>query len=498
MPGGDRDAGARPPGGPLTGPLPGLFFRILLLPVAVLFLSACAVLLLVPGSALRADLPWVVASVAILLLVSVALSQWLARQWIRPLQHLHAQIQATPAAPGGQPWAQGVPLPHGRSGMAGVDALHAELQAFVQRTQARINDLTLDGELFRSLLNGLRAGVVCLDREGRIRFMNEQVDRSLLDATAQSDRYFERMRHPVMLDYVSRVMKGQIDEGAGDRPSLSDAVWLDSGELEFLTGERCFRLRHRLVRSDETQVFYLLILEDVTEEHNTRRVREDFFQNASHELKTPITSIRGYAETLLPRIHDSVQHRFLEGIVRNAERMDRLVHDMVVVSSLESRAYPFAPESVDLRAFLAQMQLLVEGMLKQKRQELILETGEMSVRVMGDPLLLEHLFVNLIGNASRYSPEGGQIRIDLRPLDAARLEIRVTDQGPGIPEEYREKIFERFFRIDQDRSRKEGGTGLGLSIVRHVVRLHAGSIRVEASSEGGACFVVVLPVRQIR
>lgn len=465
--------------------LPRVFFASLV----IFILTAVSILWILPFPVLVAHArPLALAGVAILL-ISAFLSREIARRIADPLLRLGEQMR---------PDLFNSPAPHrlnreATTGIREIQDLEHQLLSIMQQAQERISDLTLDGALLRSLLNGLKAGVICIDSGGRILFRNDRVDAALLDLAAPSDRYVETIRHPVMLDYVSRMMKGTLGEDGADRSALAEGVWLDTGELEFHAGEHCFHLRHRLVRRDGEQVFYLIIIEDVTQEYRTRRIREDFFQNASHELKTPITSIRGYAETLLPRMNEPVQRRFLEGIVRNAERMDRLVHDMVVVSSLESRAYPFSPELIDLSEFLEQMQLLVEGLLKQKGQELLIEMAGGPLHVRGDRLLLEHLFVNLIGNASRYSPEGGEIRISLRRLDAARLELRVTDRGPGIPEEYREKIFERFFRINQDRSRKEGGTGLGLSIVRHVVRLHSGSIRVESAQGGGACFVVVLP-----
>jgi two-component system phosphate regulon sensor histidine kinase PhoR len=273
---------------------------------------------------------------------------------------------------------------------------------------------------------------------------------------------------------------------------IADAVFTDDGDLEFRAGDRYFRLRHRPVQIGSEPSMFLILIQDMTEEYNTRRMREDFLQNASHELKTPITSIRGYAETLLPRIHEETPRRFLEGILRNAERMNRLIHDMVVISSLESRAYPFQPETIDISSFFDEVKLLVEGILNQKQQRLNIEVAGVR-HVYADRLLLEHLLVNLVSNASRYSPEDSSIAISVKRNGNGRIELRVSDQGPGIPEAYREKIFERFFRVDTDRSRKEGGTGLGLSIARHVARIHSGTIHVEDASGGGACFVFAFP-----
>jgi len=244
----------------------------------------------------------------------------------------------------------------------------------------------------------------------------------------------------------------------------------------------------------------LFIINDITEEYNTKRIREDFLQNASHELKTPITSIRGYTETILDKIQDAYikqNHlliQFLEGILRNTERMERIINDMVLISSIESKSYPIHPTELQLTQFLEQLKPLVEGILKPKNLSLNIKILGNLPSIYADPLLLEHLFLNLISNAARYSKENKPIEIILEKINGGKVSISVVDYGPGIPNEYKEKIFERFFRIDKDRSRKEGGTGLGLSIVRQIVRIHHGSVFVKDNPEGGAIFVVHLPI----
>ncbi len=393
-----------------------------------------------------------------------------AHRIVRPLQSVIRLLQSS---------ADAQDASFSRSGFYEIDEIQRQTRIYLQRMQAQLADLDLERELLRSLLNGLREGVMCIDSAGNIVFVNDRIDDSLLDADSMSSRYYSRIRNADLLDYVRRLMTARPDgENAGD------AVPED---MEFRAADRYYQVRHRPVNVGKEPSMFLILVQDMTEEYNTRRIREDFLQNASHELKTPITSIRGYAETLLPRVHDETQKRFLEGIIRNAERMDRLIHDMVVISSLESRVYPFYAESVHMPAFFEELKLLVEGTLKQKQQRLhTVIDGVTEIRA--DRLLLEHMLVNLVSNASRYSPENSVITISLSRRDR-RIDLRVCDQGPGIPEAYREKVFERFFRLDADRSRKEGGTGLGLSIVRHVARMHSGSVHIEDGPEGGACFV---------
>ena len=242
-------------------------------------------------------------------------------------------------------------------------------------------------------------------------------------------------------------------------------------------------------------VMYLVLVHDITSETNTMRLREDFLQNASHELKTPITSIRGYAETLSHRASQEQESRFLQAILRNTERMERIIEDMVIISSIESRAFPFQPVTMKLSDYLEQLRPLVMGNLERKSQTLEIKLTLEDCTVFADPLLLEHLFVNLIANASRHSPEGTAIEVWGEPESENHVLLTVADRGPGIPPDLVEKVFERFFRADRNRSRSEGGTGLGLSIVRQITRIHGGKAWAENRPAGGAAFRIRLPIR---
>ena len=461
-----------------------VFGRILFIPTAVFFLlSALFYLRYVQDGPVQVeDFMLLFGGTAVAFAVlSFLLTYRTTVLIIRPLQNVLRQLRDAPETSRDADFSQ--------SGFYEINEIQKQTRIYLSRMRNQLADLDLERELLRSLLNGLREGVMCIDSAGDIVFVNDRIEERLLDLKSSSARYYSRIRNPVLLEYISRLMNGSLQSS---ETKIADAVFIDDGDLEFRAGDRYFRLRHRPVQVGREPSMFLILVQDMTEEYNTRRMREDFLQNASHELKTPITSIRGYAETLLPRITEETPHRFLEGIVRNAERMDRLIHDMVVISSLESRAYPFSPEAIDMPAFLDELKLLVEGSLSQKGQRLHIVINQVH-EVFADRLLLEHLLVNLVSNASRYSPEQSFIMISVNRTVRGRIEIRVCDQGPGIPEAYREKIFERFFRVDTDRSRKEGGTGLGLSIVRHVARIHAGSIHVEDGPEGGACFVFVFP-----
>lgn len=400
------------------------------------------------------------------------------------------------------------------------------LQNFMVRIREELGALRLEKELLRSLLGAFQEGVFCLNREGKIIYLNPALSENLVYSDSQGKPYFRAVRNAAVLEFVHGVMKrggyaeaGEIDRGeteageflAGENPAVANAAQTEedgagsrqgavrsgiNGDdvYRFQAGDRYFKINYYPVQlhREETELF-LFIVQDETRQRNVTRLRQEFLQNASHELKTPVTSIRGYAESMLPRINDGQHQNFLKAILRNALRMQHIIEDMVTISSVESGEYPLHRKTVDARKYLDGIRELVAGSLAKKEQRLAMDCPE-GVELTADLLLLEHLLLNLIVNASRYSPDGSLIRVAFDRSDD-RFLFRVIDQGPGIPPEHRDKIFERFYRIDHNRSRREGGTGLGLSIVRHVARVHGGEVWVGDAPEGhGAAFHVSLPI----
>ncbi len=371
--------------------------------------------------------------------------------------------------------------------MSGVQEylrLARALQEFMLRIRQERGALQLEKELLRSLLGAFQDGVFCLNREGKVVYLNPALSEQLVYADSQAKPYFRAVRNAAMLEFVNRVM--QAEEGPAAPESGEDAAF------QFQTGEQFFRINFIPVQlHGEEAGLFLFIIHDETRQRNLTRLRQEFLQNASHELKTPVTSIRGYAESMMPRM-DGQHLKFLKAILRNALRMQQIIEDMVTISSVESGEYPLHRKTTGARKYLEGIRELVTGSLAKKQQVLEMQCAG-DVELNADLLLLEHLLLNLIVNASRYSPDGSTIRVVVERR-ADRIHIQVIDQGPGIPPEHRDKIFERFYRIDLNRSRQEGGTGLGLSIVRHVARVHGGTVWVEDGPGGsGAAFQVSLP-----
>ena len=236
----------------------------------------------------------------------------------------------------------------------------------------------------------------------------------------------------------------------------------------------------------------VVLLDDVTEMRQLETMRKDFVANVSHELRTPISVIRANAETLEDGALEDPRHsrQFLEGIIRNADRLNSILADLLDISRLESGAIESVLEPLSLAQSVSKALAELEEK-QQKKQMAVVNTVESDIDVLANENDLEHVLFNLLNNALNYTPEGGTIELTTQvKKDVIRLEIK--DNGPGIPPEHRTRIFERFYRVDPGRSRAVGGTGLGLAIVKHHVSVMGGSVGVEAVIPHGACFWVEL------
>ena len=254
---------------------------------------------------------------------------------------------------------------------------------------------------------------------------------------------------------------------------------------------------------NETSEKLEFMLERLESEHaeleKLETVRKDFVINVSHELRTPLASIQGYTETLLGgAIHDSANNiRFLNIIRQNTERLARLTADLLTLSRVElgQQKFKFAFYPVD--------RLLADNCdsmrpLAQKREiELVLEPAAANLEVFCDGESVHQILANLLDNAIKYTPDGGQVTVGVSSTTSDFVEIFVRDTGMGIPEDDLNRLFERFYRVDKARSRALGGTGLGLAIVKHLTRAQGGEVRVTSKTDVGSTFFFSLPLRDM-
>jgi two-component system sensor histidine kinase SenX3 len=284
--------------------------------------------------------------------------------------------------------------------------------------------------------------------------------------------------HPELVELVDRVRK------EGD--PITRELHLSRGPF----GEARIDLLVRVARLGSR--FMLLLADDRTESYRLEEVRRDFVANISHELKTPIGAVGLLAEALESAADEPAEvKRFAERLAIEADRLTRLTHEIIELSRLQAADALDHAERVELSSVIAQA-LDRNKVAADARGIQLVTGGGKKAEVYGDEQMLVTAVHNLIANAIQYSPDGSRVGIGVTAHDGI-VEIAITDQGVGIPENERDRVFERFFRIDEARSRHTGGTGLGLSIVKHVVQNHGGDVRVWSQPGSGSTFTIRLP-----
>ena len=236
----------------------------------------------------------------------------------------------------------------------------------------------------------------------------------------------------------------------------------------------------------------MVMQEDITERKQADQIKDEFIGMVSHELKTPLTAIRGFAETLQ---HDALSEeqrtQYTEVILRHADRLTALIEDLLELSRIEGRRQPLQPAELPIAS-------TARGLIRDLEARLDAHGLESRVEVQGDPVAwadrraVEQVLLNLLDNAIKYSDPGGRVSLDIREL-RGRILVSLSDTGMGIPEKDLPRIFERFYRVDRARSRDLGGTGLGLAIVKHLVQAMNGDVAVESEDGVGTTFRFSLP-----
>jgi two-component system phosphate regulon sensor histidine kinase PhoR len=353
---------------------------------------------------------------------------------------------------------------------------HAALVDRLQQAQRETQTREL------ALFNSMVEGVLVLDSSGRVRLSNQALDRLF---GLQRDVAGQTLLEAFRLDSLQEVFHRVLKEGQ-----------LLNHELELPGPER------RAVQINATALLdrqgqyqgMILVCHDLTRVRQLENTRREFVANVSHELRTPLSMIKGYAETLLHGAKDDpvVAERFLHTIEKHADRLTFLIEDLLTISRLESGQIVMNIQPVDLRPLvdevLADLQLRA-GEKQAHLQNLI--PGDLMVQADGDRL--RQVFFNLVDNAIKYGRIGGTVRITARRPESGTIEISVRDDGPGIPADGLQRIFERFYRVDRARSREQGGTGLGLAIVKHIIQFHGGEVWAASEPGQGASLYFTLP-----
>ncbi|MCU1509556.1 MAG: two-component sensor histidine kinase [Glaciihabitans sp.] len=277
-----------------------------------------------------------------------------------------------------------------------------------------------------------------------------------------------------------------VDRARRQNEPITDELHLSRGPF----GEANIYLFVRVARLGARYI--LLLAEDRTESYRLDEVRRDFVANISHELKTPIGAVGLLAEALASAASEPVQvKRFAKRLTKEAERLARITQEIIDLSRLQAADALTKPELVEIDRVISSA-IDQNHVAADANRISIVSGGDAGTAVYGDEALLVVALHNLIANAIQYSPKGSRVGVGVNSSDGI-VEIAVTDQGVGIAEDERDRVFERFFRVDPARSRHTGGSGLGLSIVKHVVQNHGGDVRVWSQHGHGSTFTIRLP-----
>src|SRR5450631_603420 len=357
-----------------------------------------------------------------------------------------------------------------------------QTRAEMEESRRRQQQTTVDAQAQQQVLfNSVLEGLLLLDRHHRIYLANRSFKNLFgLKIELRGKTIMEALRLHELAELVERVeQEGQVFDHELKLPELSGR-WLrvNAAVISNSNGER---------------EGMILVFHDLTRLKQLERTREDFVANVSHELRTPLSLIKGYVETLLDgaRNDPAIAERFLKIIERNAERLDLLIQDLLTISALESGRMKLDLQPVNLRSLAEKIFSDLHSRAETKDVKLINELPELTASA--DASRLEQILANLVDNAIKYGHAQGHVTVGGKKLDDGKLEIFVQDDGPGIPAEALDRVFERFYRVDKARSRDQGGTGLGLSIVKHIAQAHGGEVWEHSALGRGATFFFTLP-----
>lgn len=363
----------------------------------------------------------------------------------------------------------------------------ATLSTGWRRQRASIDNLAASAQ---AIVDGLPDPLVSVDRQRRIVRTNLAAA-LLLGSPGGTERDVSTvLRQPQLLAAIDALLETGSD-GNFSRPeqSVVELVLAGPPELDMIAHLR------RLPRAAADGSLALIVLHDTTALRRAERMRADFVANASHELKTPIAGLAGFIETLRgPAREDAVaRERFLGIMAEQADRMRRLVDDLLMLSRIEQHEHARPAAAVDLAPVLRSVLDLLQLKASSRSVTIVLDIAPGLPRAVGDSDELTIVFQNLIDNAVKYARPATEVRVIATPSGPDRVAIAVSDKGDGIPASHLPRLTERFYRVDAARSRQLGGTGLGLAIVKHVVNRHRGRLDIQSVPGEGSTFTVTLP-----
>ncbi|WP_409302115.1 two-component system histidine kinase PnpS [Peribacillus sp. SCS-155] len=422
---------------------------------------------------------WILAvSLGSCLIVIIMLGSQIASRYTRPIEAAaHTAMQLAKGNYRARTYEKG----SGETGMlsTSLNILARNLQEMEIATEMQQDRLV-------TLIENIGSGVLLIDNKGYITLINKAYkDIFKVDASDFLYRvYYEVIEHKKIIAFIEEIF---ITEQSFKR-QMNIPLSFERRNFEVYGAP--------IIGNNDEWKGILVVFHDITELKRLEQMRKDFVANVSHELKTPITSIKGFSETLLDgALHDekTLQH-FLTIILKESDRLQQLIQELLELSKLEQQDFILNLTSLNVTSLLKESCDILQGRAAEKGIKVIQEIPTAPVTIEGDSYRVKQVFLNLISNALNYTPNGGQVKAEI--IEQKRdVRIIISDTGIGIEKGELPRIFERFYRVDKARSRNSGGTGLGLAIVKHIVEAHKGRIHVESEPGKGTSFTLVLNKR---
>jgi len=358
--------------------------------------------------------------------------------------------------------------------------LSQSLNVLARNLQEITRSQEMQKDRLRTLIENMGSGLILIDSRGYINLINRAYKEIFhINPSDYLHRlYYEAFEHKEVIKLVEEIFMTEVKV----RKQLLLEVDIERRHFDVYGAP--------IIGTNDEWRGIVLVFHDITELKKLEQMRKDFVANVSHELKTPITSIKGFTETLL----DGAMHNeetleyFLSIILKESDRLQSLIHDLLELSKIEQHGFELELQTINIVQMLKEIIIILQG--KAEAKEIILESlSEKDVFIQGDLNRLKQVFINLINNAIAYTPKAGKVQAIIEEKNDEVL-VHIKDTGIGIEEKEIPRIFERFYRIDKARSRNSGGTGLGLAIVKHLVEAHHGYITVKSKVGKGTTFTV--------
>ncbi|WP_077214212.1 two-component system histidine kinase PnpS [Bacillus dakarensis] len=361
--------------------------------------------------------------------------------------------------------------------------LSTSINILARNLQTMVKNQEMQQDRLGTLIENMGSGLILIDSRGYINLVNRTYKEvfNVKQEEYLNRLYYEVIEHKEVTDIIEQIFMTEQRVKKQMHLSLS----IERRHFEIYGAP--------IIGINDVWKGILLVFHDITELKKLEQVRKDFVANVSHELKTPITSIKGFSETLLDGAMEdkNTLEAFLNIILKESDRLQSLIQDLLDLSKIEQQGYSLSIGDINLVQLLQEVLPILKGKAAEKNIELVFETTNQNMELEGDLYRLKQVFINLITNAITYTPNEGKVTISIDE-DSSYIITTIKDTGIGISKEELPRIFERFYRIDKARSRNSGGTGLGLAIVKHLVEAHNGQIIVASEVGKGTTFEIKL------